>query len=157
MSGEPDEAYAKRINYERAGWRQLRETYRRCVLIAEEEWRERLDKAQEEQQQLAEDMRDRAVSIQTQIDASVGGKADQFRVKGEPADRSPVFVPGPVHVETREIVVPLFTPRDRVQFIKEAAVTLLIEAGRRQLAATPEAAKEPEALTEENASAILAS
>lgn len=36
------------------------------------------------------------------------------------------------------IPVPLFTPRDREQFIKEVATTLLIEANRRGLNATPE-------------------
>lgn len=34
-------------------------------------------------------------------------------------------------VYPREIPVPLFTPRDRVQFVKEVATTLFIEAGSR--------------------------
>lgn len=37
-----------------------------------------------------------------------------------------------------EIPVPLFTPRDREQFIKEVAATLLISADRRNLTALPE-------------------
>lgn len=38
----------------------------------------------------------------------------------------------------RAIPVPLFTPRDREQFIKEVAATLLISADRRGLTAMPE-------------------
>lgn len=42
-----------------------------------------------------------------------------------------------------EITVPLFTPRDRQQFIKEVATTLLIEANRRNLTVTPEVKDAP--------------
>lgn len=39
---------------------------------------------------------------------------------------------------TPPIPAPLFTPRDRVQFLKEATVALFIEAGKRNLRATYE-------------------
>ena len=48
------------------------------------------------------------------------------------------------------IPVPLFTPRDRLQFLKETAATLLISADRRNLNVRfpkeePDAPQEPEA------------
>jgi hypothetical protein len=46
------------------------------------------------------------------------------------------------------IPVPLFTPRDREQFLKEVAATLLISADRRNLGATPEPKPETETAPE---------
>lgn len=40
---------------------------------------------------------------------------------------------GGMHRRESEIQVPSFTPRDRAQFVKEVAATLLISADRRQL------------------------
>ena len=39
------------------------------------------------------------------------------------------------HGSPREIPVPLFTPRDRLQFLKEVSTALLIDAGKRNLTA----------------------
>ena len=43
------------------------------------------------------------------------------------------------------IVVPLFTHRDRVYFLKEATVALLIEAGKRNLRGTPNGREQEQA------------
>lgn len=50
----------------------------------------------------------------------------------------------------KEIPVPLFTPRDRLQFLKEVSTALLIDAGKRNLRALyrevePHAETQPEA------------
>lgn len=134
MSDEIQE-YAKRVNYERAQWRQLREVYRRCVAIAEDVWAEKLDQAQAEQILLAEEMRDRAEAIETPQTVTTDPR---YMVKGG----AEVFTPPVTQWIPREIPVPLFTPRDRLQFIKEVTVALLIEAGKRSLPATPEGARE---------------
>jgi hypothetical protein len=102
---------------ERRRWWELRAVYERCVAIADQVWGERLDAAQMIQQGLAEEM------------------------------RAPLFKPtdwpeGTPAIIDRSIPVPLFTPRDRQQFIKEVATTLLIETSRRGLNATPEPREE---------------
>lgn len=132
-----DQEYAKRVNYERAQWKQLREVYRRCVAIAEDVWAEKLDQAQAEQILLAEEMRDRAEAVETPQTVTADPR---YMVKGT----AEVFTPPATQWIPREIPVPLFTPRDRLQFIKECAVALFIEAGRRNrdLPATPEGARE---------------
>lgn len=106
---------------ERRRWTELQNVYARCIALAEDAWKEKLSAAQEAQQALAEEMRDRSVTYHTERD----GK----------------------EVETDHgIPVPLFTPRDRLQFLKEATTALLIEASRRGLTATPEPKHEtPEA------------
>jgi hypothetical protein len=115
-SGDTEKEQRQRIAAkveERRRWAELREVYLRCVAIAEQAWNERLDAAQATQQQLAEQMRDREESRHY-----TDGKL--------------------VAVNPGEIPVPLFTPRDRQQFLKEVAATLLISADRRNLGATPE-------------------
>jgi len=106
---------------ERAQWAQLYRIYERCVEITEKVWSARLDAAQEVQQDLAEEMRDRL----------------RFDNKD-----------GRVLVHEGVIPVPLFTPRDRLQFLKECAATLLISADRRSLTVLfpkeePDAAPQP--------------
>lgn len=110
---------ARRV--ERRRWKELEETARRCVKIAELLWGEHLTKAQSEQEALAVQMRDRAFVNLTKDD----GDGDVPLVG--------------------EIPVPLFTPRDRLQFLKEFSTTLLISADRRNLPATPEAKRDPTA------------
>lgn len=106
---------------ERRRWAELQRTYERCVVIADDVWSERLDAAQTTQQTLAETMRDRGSRTET--------------VAGKSYEVYPAL--------DREIPVPLFTPRDRQQFIKEVATTLLIEANRRNLTVTPEVKDAP--------------
>jgi hypothetical protein len=89
---------------ERADWLQLYRIYERCVEIAEVVWGAKLETASAQQQTLAEQMRDRMI-------------------------QDPSW-PGPIH---HEIPVPLFTPRDRIQFIKEVAVSLNISAEHKGL------------------------
>lgn len=114
----------KRLAAERLEWWRLRAVYERCVAIAEQVWEDRLDAAQIIQQTLAEQMRDRGLT-------------------------ETVIGPAGEHVScAAEIPVPLFTPRDREQFIKEVATTLLIEANRRGLNATPEPKPETETAPE---------
>jgi hypothetical protein len=106
---------------ERRRWAELREVYLRCIAIAEQAWEDRLDAAQTVQHDLAVEMRDR------------------------------VRPDGPVTIPMEwasEIPVPLFTPRDREQFLKEVAATLLISADRRNLGATPEPKAEQETAPE---------
>ena len=97
---------------ERRAWAELYHSYDRCVVIAESVWDERLNEAQEAQQVVAERMRDRTIDP---IDRSVFPGTTTFL--SDPREAS--------------IHVPLFTPRDRLQFIKEVATTLFIEAGTR--------------------------
>ena len=113
---------------ERLAWWKLRAVYERCIAIAEQVWEERLDTAQCVQQNLAEEMRDRTRT--------------QSADTGLPSERQPLYR------ASVEIPVPLFTPRDRQQFIKEVATTLLIEANRRGLNATPEPKPEQETAPE---------
>lgn len=96
---------------ERNEWLQLWRIYERCVDIAHKVWDAKLDAASAQQQTLAEQMRDRAV----------------MRIADGPADDATLTE------EERAIAVPLFTPRDRLQFIKEVAVNLTISAGQRGL------------------------
>ena len=91
---------------ERAAWANLYHVYTRCVEIAEKVWEGKLAVAKMDQQVLAEMMRDRVTG-----DHSGAVSRD-------------------VH---SEIPVPLFTPRDRMQFIKEVGATLLISADKRNL------------------------
>lgn len=106
---------------ERRRWAELQRTYERCLVIADDVWSERLDAAQQAQQGLAEQMRDRGSRTET--------------VAGKSYEVYPAL--------DREIPVPLFTPRDRQQFIKEVATTLLIEANRRGLTVDPGAERCP--------------
>ena len=109
----------ERIQHERLRWWELEEAARRCIAISEHLWDERLTAAVSAQRQLAETMRDRT---------SHGTRAD-----------------GVTKYEIdRGVPVPLFTPRDRLQFLKEFATTLLISARQQQLPVTPEASREAE-------------
>lgn len=99
---------------ERRRWAELARTYARCLDIVEQVWTERLNGAQLTQQVLAEEMRDR--------------HAENPQAREWSRESS--------------IPVPLFTPRDRQQFLKEATATLLISADRRNLTVTPEVKRE---------------
>jgi hypothetical protein len=113
--GSPEYQEAERLKRiavkveERRKWRELRDTYERCVLIAKQVWSAELTEAEIEQKILAEQMRDRLPC-------------------------AGAVIPG----QNAEIPTPLFTPRDRLQFLKEVATTLLISADRRNLPASPE-------------------
>ena len=119
---------------ERMKWAELQRVYERCKAIAEQTWWATLTNAETEQQQLAERMRDRMVSA--------------FHTETE------MIQPG-TKILAREIPVPLLTPRDRLQFIKEATVALFIEAGKRNLTAMPEPKEEVAPLTEAPEEAIV--
>ena len=118
--GHPDseEAKAKKAaeekHYaalERNEWLQLWRIYERCVDIAHKVWDAKLDAASAQQQTLAEQMRDR-----------------------NKWNNTPEEVPLEyVSALDGAIPVPLFTPRDQLQFIKEVAVNLTISAGQRGL------------------------
>jgi hypothetical protein len=131
---EADEAaHLERIRVkveERRRWRELRDTYERCVLVAEQVWNDKLRVAEVDQRVLAVMMRDRAWADQPEDTPEV-----DFLDRGIP--------------------VPLFTPRDRLQFLKEVTTTLLIEASRRNLTATPEPKEEADPLTSDAVGAIL--
>src|SRR5882724_7386713 len=101
------------VALERRRWWELAESYARCVRIAHDEWEAELDQAEGEQRGLAIEMRDRT--------------APGVRATGKEYEQD------------RSIPVPLLTPRDKVQFLKEAAVTLFIEACKKSLPVTPEA------------------
>src|SRR2546430_6961503 len=109
----------ERIQHERLRWWELEEAARRCIAVSEHLWDKRLAAAISAQRQLAETMRDRT---------SHGTRAD-----------------GVTKYEIdRGVPVPVFTPRDRLQFVKEFATTLLISARQQQLPVTPEASREAE-------------
>lgn len=109
-------------------WAEAEAIYARCKDTMERIWKDALDAAVEAQRNLAETMRDRTyVAIQGDIDHVV-------------MDRS--------------IPVPLFTPRDRVQFLKEATVAFFIAADKRNLTVTPEPV--PESLDELPAALMVA-
>lgn len=114
------------IAIERRRWWELEETYRRCVAIADTIWRSRLVDAAAEQDALAIEMRN-------------------LIAKGKRAT-------GAEYEIDKGIPVPLLTPRDQLQFVKEVAATLLISTDRRNLPVTPEANREktqaPEAAKE---------
>jgi len=94
---------------ERAAWANLYHVYTRCVEIAEKVWEGKLAVAKLDQQQLAETMRDRSAQIALTVPENA------------------------LDVVDASIPVPLFTPRDRMQFIKEVGATLLISADKRNL------------------------
>ena len=102
----------RRVNAqrERNEWAELQHVYERCVAIAEHLWSEKLEKAAGQQQALAEQMRDRRAELRHQSGTLEG-------------------------VYPAAIPVPLFTPRDRLQFLKEVSTALLIDAGKRNLTA----------------------
>jgi len=117
MHPDSEEARAKKIaedkHYaalERAEWLQLWRIYERCVDIAHKVWDAKLETASAQQQTLAEQMRDRTKPM-----------------------TYTTGIPIPHMVSDCSIPVPLFTPRDRLQFIKEVAVNLTISAGQRGL------------------------
>lgn len=104
-----DRVRREKAERERKDWAELYHIYERCVGIAEKIWKEKLDTAAAQQQTLAEQMRDRC-------HVGVVGGFNYAAADGE-------------------IPVPLFTPRDRLQFVKEVGATLLISADRRNLTA----------------------
>lgn len=114
--------HARQVRAEREQWREFQEVYRRCRAIAVGEWTAILEAASAQQQALAEAMRDRMA-----FGWNVGG----VQTGGE----------------QREIPVPLFTPRERWQFIKEVTTALMIDARQRGLTAIPEF-KEPNGETQ---------
>ena len=126
MYDEPrteDERRNREAARERKEWAELYHIYERCVGIAEKIWKDKLDTAAAQQQALSENMRDR-----------------------EPLWAKAADWPGaPTMMMDRSIPVPLFTPRDRLQFVKEASATLLISADRRNLTALY---KDPDGETE---------
>lgn len=118
MSTESDRRRLAVKLEERRRWAEYDRTYRRCLAIAEDVWAERLDAAQQAQQKLAEEMRDRQ------------------RPRGIDV------------LDAVAIPVPLFTPRDRLEFLGRATTNLMIGTEKRGLTVTPElkdAPKEPEA------------
>lgn len=119
---------------ERRRWAEMARVYSRCVQLAEAEWSDRLDAAQAIQQRLAEEMRDRMRALtERQKDGLVAaGDMDLART-----------------LALVDIPVPLFTPRDRLQFLKEVTTALLIEAGKRNLGAMPEPKEKPDAAPEQ--------
>ena len=102
-------------------WNELRARYQRCVEIADAVWGDRLATAQLAQAAMAEAMRDRGL-------VSVVPIPPNEIVKGGP--RSETLS------ESGSIPVPLFTDRDREQFLKEVAATLLIAADKAGLSVT---------------------
>ncbi|HEX9239230.1 MAG TPA: hypothetical protein VF910_01070 [Candidatus Bathyarchaeia archaeon] len=116
MHPDSEEARAKKAemekhmaSVERSEWLQLWRIYERCVDIAHKVWDAKLDAASAQQEALALEMRDR-------------GAAKYKDAEGRERDDDVFGIP-----------VPLFTPRDRLQFIKEVAVNLNITAGQRGL------------------------
>ena len=120
MARKPDDSTVVELRRrERAKFRSLRETYVACKLLAEQVWGEELDKAAKEQQELAERMRDRGGLVTEGEDETWLQSA-------------------------REIHVPLFTPRDRLQFIKEATVAIKMAAEKMGVVLTsPLAVEDP--------------
>ena len=99
---------------EKLRWAEYEATYRECLRIAESVWVDRLTVATLEQQKLAESMRDRVAVV-------IPGTGDV----------------GDTTVDA-ELHVPLFTPRDRLQFLKEATAALSAGAERRNMWVTVE-------------------
>lgn len=123
---------------ERAAWASLWRSYERCVEIAELVWSSRLDGDMKAQQALAIEMRDREL---------------RFRVEGSDFTMTDEAATVLASRLDASIPVPLFTPRDRAQFIKEAAATLLISADRKNLSVRfpkekPDAPEEQEAASQ---------
>lgn len=96
-------------------WTELSATYQQCLQVAIETWGTHIGLASMAQQRLAEEMRDRRIDV------------------GEPER---ITLP-------HDIPVPLFTPRDRLQFLKEATTAIFIEAGKRGLNVTTPVPVEP--------------
>lgn len=94
---------------ERDEWLQLYRVAERCVVLAHKLWDADLEKAAAQQQTLVEQMRDRRVPAAW----SVGGMLPEEKDAAIPA--------------------PLFTPRDRLEFLKGFAVTLFIDARKSNL------------------------
>jgi hypothetical protein len=117
---------ANEVAHERRKWRDAKAIYEQTLQLVEAIWGDRLDAAQQTQQALAEDMRDRTA------------RGDVGQVAG----MSYEILPG----RGAEIPVPLFTPRDRVQFLKEATTAFLIFGEKRGLQALP---KDPPAEQQE--------
>lgn len=137
QKAKEDEARARRakeIANERRQWVEARAIYEQSLLLVEAVWSPRLDAAQFAQQQLAEEMRDRGPN----------GAAPLFHVTD--AITTATGEQG-AQLLTAEIPVPLFTPRDRVQFLKEATTAFLIFGEKRGLQALPKEApaEQPEA------------
>lgn len=140
--GHPDSEEAKQKaaerlahekGIERRAWLTLWRTYERCVEISELVWKSKLEEASAQQQTLAEQMRDRTV-IGEPVKYVAGNGVTQ----------------AVTHLQDGAIPVPLFTPRDRAQFVKEVAATLLISADRQNLHVyfpkdKPDAETQPEA------------
>lgn len=108
---------AKRANevaHERRKWREARAIYEQTLQLVEQIWGDRLNAAQLKQQNLAEEMRDRRVPLSASDPGDLEGA-----------------------LWGREIPVPLFTPRDRLQFLKEATTAFLIFGEKRGLQALP--------------------
>jgi hypothetical protein len=102
---------------EAKAWAALAKTYEECARLAAHVWDDQLAAAMTAQQTLAETMRDRAgMTVVTGRDEVENAITSEFY--------------------PRDIPVPLFTPRDRLQFLKEVSVTLLIEASKRGLSVT---------------------
>jgi hypothetical protein len=99
---------------EAKAWKALAATYAQCVEIAIQQWDPLIGIASMAQEKKALEMRDRAIDVGVEpgSGAVFGGTA------------------------LAEIHVPLFTHRDRLQFLKEVSVTLLIEASKRGLSVT---------------------
>jgi len=114
MHPDSEEAKAKiaaverhAASVERSEWLQFWRIYERCVDIAHKVWDAKIEDATAQQRELAKSMRDRLHP----------------------------YIPGPGMGERVDagIPVPLFTPRDRLQFLKEVSAHLNIEAGHRGL------------------------
>lgn len=136
-SDEAKQKAAERLAHEkgieRRAWLTLWRTYERCVEISERVWTAKLEKASAQQQELAIQMR--AHRINEPVPPSVVER----EITGYLIEQRDGSIP-----------VPLFTPRDRVQFVKEVAATLLISADRQNLHVyfpkdKPDAGTEPQA------------
>lgn len=138
QKAKEDDARARRateIAHERRKWREARAIYEQTLQLVEQIWGDRLNAAQLKQQNLAEEMRDReAVTVIENTDSHTTDASWPGQ-----APRSEIF--------DRGIPVPLFTPRDRVQFLKEATTAFLIFGEKRGLQALPKdaPAEQPEA------------
>lgn len=129
QKAKEDDARARRateIAHERRKWREARAIYEQTLQLVEAIWGDRLNAAQLKQQNLAEEMRDRALWDKPTVEQGMRGE---------------------IPVRFAEIPVPLFTPRDRVQFLKEATTAFLIFGEKRGLQALPKDAPagQPEA------------
>lgn len=116
QQAKEDDARARKANevaHERRKWREARAIYEQTVQLVEAIWAPRLDAAQTTQEALALQMRDRGATTYL----------DEHNCKRD--------------VDVFGIPVPLFTPRDRLQFLKEATTAFLIFGEKRGLQALP--------------------